>query len=424
MNISVMDSHWREMCAFLANRLKDTEIVLAPDGLKPLFNTPTFEHIIFQNYLATTYLEAEDFDWAIIHKGMVSTVDEVFLDQLESNLFPVFANPVFVIFAKRYKWLSLWIKYSSDLRTYYATRSELKTSRQGSNPELADINKREKVLNKKFLRHADALLCSYPKCGRTWFRFMLGCYFHQLNHLEDSMSLSLMAQLVPAVATRDKVLKKDQLVAKQIQRQDDRIKTPLIVATHSAYSSHKKKLIFSSKDIIFLVRNIYDVLVSQYFERVHRKGDEDTDDIWGYICKRGLLEAYVSYLNGWAKNLALERHSKRCIVLTYESLKKNTEHELVRVLQLFNLEVIPDYVSRAVEMSSFENMQKLQLQAREQRGINDAQMHYAGLRTRRGKIGGYRDYLNESSVRSIHDYCQNHLNRSAQDLLVRNGIQL
>jgi alcohol sulfotransferase len=255
---------------------------------------------------------------------------------------------------------------------------------------------------------------------------MLGCYFYQLNQLNrlsEPMNLSRMAQLVPAVATRDKVVRKEQLAAKQIQRRDDRINTPLVVATHLAYSSHKKKLIFSSKDIIFLVRNIYDVLVSQYFERVHRKGDDNTDDIWGYICKRGLVEAYVSYLNGWAKNLEPERHSKHSIVLTYENLKRDTEKELARVLQFLDLEVIPDYVTQAVEMSSFENMQTLQLQTREEQGIDDAQTNYAGLRTRRGKIGGYRDYLDESSIRSIHHYCQVHLNSAAQDLLIRNGIE-
>jgi len=419
----ITDSHWQKMSSFLVNRLNDKETILGPEGLKPLFDTPQFVDIVFQNYRTTTYLEAEDFDWAVIHKGMVENIDNKFLDQLELSLSPIFANSVFVIFSKRYKWRSLLLNRSFYLRKYYRIRRDLDSSRQRSNEALAEINGQEEILNKKFLRRADALLCSYPKCGRTWLRFMLGYYFHLSNQPIETMSLIRMSQVVPAVATRDKILGNDYLTAGQLEPHYFNTKFPLVVATHHTYSGPTKQMIFSTKDIILLVRILYDVLVSQYFERIHRKGDDDVNDIWEYICNMELVEAYVVYLNGWAENLLPERHAKRHIVLTYENLKKNTEQELIRVLQFLNLEIVPDYVAQAIEMSSFENMQKQQLQTREQRGIDDAQTNYAGLRTRRGKIGGYRDYLSDSAICAIHDYCQKHLNKAAQDLLSNNGIE-
>jgi hypothetical protein len=389
------DQNWQNVYTYLSTRLKESDAVLAPDGLKSIAEThqkshPASPSQTYQNYFASTYLKAEDFDWVVIHKGMVNDIDSVFLDQVEDEFHPVFANDVFVVFSPKKSWRHFFVGRSPHVSAYYTLRKQRK---QSSSPWLEnaalDEKKKDIILSKKLLRNADVLLCSYPKCGRTWLRFMLASYFHLLSQSPEEMDFRHMARLVPAAGKSDKPVDDEgALVIKPAQA--NALELPLVAATHLNYSNRRIQMIFSSKDIIFLVRNIYDVLVSQYFELVHRRGDKGTDDIWAFIREKELLESYIAYLNGWAENLVPDRH----LTLTYEGLKADTETELMRLVQFLNLDVIPEQIKEAIRLASFENMQRIQRQKRERRGIDDTSTNFSGLRVRRGKIGGHREWLN------------------------------
>lgn len=413
------DQNWQDAYVYLASRLNATETVLSPDGLKQFFKHQGFEESVFQNYFSSTYLKAEDFDWIVIHKGMLKTINSAFLDQVDTTFRPVFSNAVFVIFSNRRNWLQRFRKPSEHLQAYYDLRDSLKSLQSEVENPSTDEDKQHIILDPACLRNADALLCSYPKCGRTWLRFMLASYMHLLSQSSEAMDFQRMDALVP-VAWKSK---------KPIDANDSRLpnsnqatqcQLPVVVATHLSYSNRRLQIIFSSKDIIFIIRNIYDVLVSQYFELVHRRAGKNTVDIWTYICEKKLLESYVTYLNSWAQNLSPEHH----IVLTYEQLKHKTEQEFIRVIQFLNLKVVPDLVHQAIHISSFENMQQLQRQKRERRGIiNDLNTNFSKLRIRRGKVGSYRDSLSDSEIQAIQNYCQSNLNSSAQALLSRNNLE-
>ena len=419
MDILATDQNWQDMYAYLASRLKATETVLSPDGLKQLFKHQGFQESIFQNYFASAYLKAEDFDWIVVHKGMLKTINSTFLDQVDTTFNPVFSNDVFVIFSNRRNWLQRFRKQSEHLQAYYDLRDGLKSSRSEIDNPSVDEDKQHIILDPACLRNADALLCSYPKCGRTWLRFMLASYMHLLSQSSEAMSFQRMDVLVPvAWKSKKSVGVHDSRLTKS--NQATQFNLPLVVATHLSYSNRRLQIIFSSKDIIFIVRNIYDVLVSQYFELVHRRAGKDTVDIWTYICEKKLLESYVTYLNNWAQNLIPEHH----VVLTYEHLKQNTEQEFIRVIRFLNLDVIPDLVHQAIRISSFENMQQLQRQKREKRGIiNDLNTNFSKLRIRRGKVGGYRESLSELQIQAIQNYCQTNLNSPAQALLAHNDLE-
>lgn len=427
------DQHWQEVYTFLSTRLNPSDAVLAPDGLKSIIedhqaSTPTSTQastiqlptaLTFQNYFATAYLRAEDFNWVVIHKGMINDIDAAFLDQVDNELSPVFANDVFVVFSQKKGWWQLLMGQlmgrSSHFIAYRNLRKQLHQS-STHRLETTDQNtkKQETILTKKLLRSADVLLCSYPKCGRTWLRFMLASYFHVLIESREDMDFRRMDELIPPA---NKPLDGEgTLLIEPVQT--DALKLPLITATHLNYSNPRIQMIFSSKDIIFLVRNIYDVLVSQYFEIVHRRGDKETQDIWTFIREKELIESYVSYLNGWADNLVPDRH----IVLTYEGLKADTETELMRLIQFLKLDAIPERLKEAIRLSSFENMQRIQREKRERRGLDDESTNFAGLRVRRGKIGGHRDCLSESEIQFIQAYCRNNLTPAATELLRNNGL--
>ncbi len=419
------DQNWQDVYTYLSTRLKASDAVLAPDGLKSIAETHQKTQLAstpqtFQNYFASTYLKAEDFDWVVIHKGMVNDIDAKFLDQVDDELSPVFANDVFVVFSQKKSWRQFFVGRSPHVKAYYTFRKQCQQSPlNASASSNLDKKNQDVILSKKLLRNADVLLCSYPKCGRTWLRFMLSSYFHLLSQSHEEMDFRHMACLVPAAGKSDKSVDAEgTLLIKPVQT--GALKLPLVVATHLNYSNRRIQMIFSSKDTIFLIRNIYDVLVSQYFELVYRRGNNDTEDIWAFIREKELLESYVSYLNGWAENLVPDRH----ITLTYEGLKARTEIEFIRLIQFLNLEVIPEQVQEAIRLASFENMQQIQRKKREKRGIDDKRTNFSGLRVRRGKIGGHRDWLNESAIQYIQAYCHKHLNPSATALFQRHGLEI
>ncbi len=438
---AISDQRWQEAHTYLLRYLKDSDTVIAPDGFKTLFDHQKLESVVFQNYMSTTYLNALDFDWVVVHKGMIKDISSDFLDQVDAALHPVFDNDVFIIFSSQKNWLYSLRKKSDHLRAYYDIRKQLKTDSQdfqksliegndSLNGSLSDDQRRSDLVIQQ-LRHADALLCSYPKCGRTWLRFMLASYFyllHQSNqHTDEPMDFRKMDRLVPVAWKSKKTpIDVDSIAshsAVNLFKQSKHDNLPLVFATHLSYSNRRLQIIFSSKKVIFLVRNIYDVLVSQYFELVHRRTNQTIDDVWGYICEHQFLESYVSYLNGWAKHLGGDRHSSRHIVVTYEHLKEDVAKELIQIIQFLNLDMNSDLVSQAIQLSSFENMQRLQRQKRENRGIVDDQdTDFSKLRIRRGKIGGYQDWLSDSAIQAIHQYCQVHLSPEAKELLTQNGL--
>jgi len=449
LNTSTTDKNWQDVYKHLVSRVTDSETILAPDGFRAAFEgyrgkyphlgnsknqEKTSADLKFQNYFASTYLKAEDFNWIIVHKGMIGEINPEFLDETETIRYPVFVNDVFIVFHNKRDWFRPLLKRSPHLSAYHEYRNALRASKPNLQDTRITGTRQDVVLTKKFLRSADVLLCSYPKCGRTWLRFMLASYLHLLSQSSESMDFGRMDQLVPAawkskqssqqISLASKPFNPDIHVARQSKPEHQanyNSEFPLVVATHLSYANQRLQIIFSSKKIIFLIRSIYDVLISQYYELVHRRGDMVSEDIWVYVCEKKLLESYVSYLNHWSTNLAPDR----CILLTYEMLKKDTRKEFTRLLRFLSLDINSDYIDRAIALSSFDHMQSLQRQKREKRGIyDDKNQNFARLRIRRGKIGGYRDCLDNSEIQAIQEYCETHLTEAAKELLSAHGLGL
>ena len=87
------DSFWLEASSFVKQHLQPGDQLLAPLKFRPALSPVS--------YSSTYRQQASEFDWVLIHKGMLSKVDRSFLRQTLQQLHPVFANEVFVIFAKR-----------------------------------------------------------------------------------------------------------------------------------------------------------------------------------------------------------------------------------------------------------------------------------------------------------------------------------
>ena len=169
---------------------------------------------------------------------------------------------------------------------------------------------------------------------------------------------------------------------------------------------------FHDKKVIFLVRDPRDVIVSSYFE-MNKRGNLFGDNPYEnrkaafegslveFINRReGGFDTIIQYYNIWAQNRAVP---EGFLLVRYEDLKQNPVRELRRVVNFLGFTEVNDAVlSEAVEFASFDNMRKMESVGTFQSGVlNPADRgDQESYKTRKGKVGGYQDYLpREESAR-------------------------
>ncbi|PYJ36821.1 MAG: hypothetical protein DME84_09695, partial [Verrucomicrobia bacterium] len=155
--------------------------------------------------------------------------------------------------------------------------------------------------------------------------------------------------------------------------------------------------------IILLARDPRDAFVSHYIEMTRRTaetanelksqavGDVLRDPIFGIVL-------IVETMNAWLTEFA---RRPDCILVRYEDLHATPNEQFRRVLAALG-ETDPQarYFESALEFSRFGNMRKMEASLEYDRQLlqpgdaNDPESY----KVRRGKIGGYVDYLDPSDV--------------------------
>ncbi len=238
---------------------------------------------------------------------------------------------------------------------------------------------------------ADVYVISYPKCGRTWLRMMLGKVISTHLGMEEATALQL-GDLIshPAIPTL-KFTHDDQA----------NLKTSAELNLTKNEYKHKK--------VIFLVRDVRDVVVSYYFELTKRHTvnphytpyEGDLSSFLRY--ERGSLDTIIHYYNIWAENRNLPQGF---LLVRYEDLHAAPQAELRRVLDFIGLPQVADQViADAVAYASFDNMRKLEasqaLDTFRLRPGNENDPE--SFKTRRGKVKGFVDYLTADDIAYIDE---------------------
>jgi hypothetical protein len=234
--------------------------------------------------------------------------------------------------------------------------------------------------------HADVLMTSFPKCGRTWLRVMLGSALQQHFRVESRrlvMLEPLAAALHPAI--------------------------PDILVEHDSHPFRKRsdqleasKAHFADKKVILLVRDPRDVMVSAYFHKRKRRKRPYPGSISDYLREEsGSLKTFIRYYNHWAA----QRHVPRNFLLVrYEDLHAGSEEQLRRVLDAVGVgEVSDEVIEEAVRFASFENMRAMETS--DALGSRRLRPGRAGdetsYKTRQGAVGRYRQHLSAEDIRYI-----------------------
>lgn len=255
------------------------------------------------------------------------------------------------------------------------------------------------------VRRADALLASYPKSGRTWFRFVLSHYFAGMAKTGLQVDLHSMFTVVPNL-DRDP---ERGFPAYRFAAMRPRL--PLVAVTHLAYGQA-----FGGKPVVFMVRDPRDVMVSAYFHATRHKHrfSGGVDDF--LFDERQGLPDLVRYLNGWADGLADTRHH----VLSYEQMSTDPAAAGAGVLRFLGVSVDAALLDAAVRAASFDAMRELET-AGGIPGHDYDRTDEQSLRMRKGKTGGFQETLTAKQVADIDAYCAAHLSDRAKTFLLETG---
>ena len=242
--------------------------------------------------------------------------------------------------------------------------------------------------------HASHFLISYPKCGRTWLRLLLGKALadHFCIETDDLLSLKHVARSREDIP-RIRVVHEDN--------PDYKSPTELDAAKRE----------FADKKVIFLVRDPRDVVVSIYYQQKYREDYPwEVPDLSDFLRKeRGSMATILAYYNTWMDNRSVPEDF---LLVRYEDMQEDTLRELKRTVRFCGLGDIPEKtLRRAVEFARFDNMRSME---------EDEEMDSGGLspgdpenessyKTRKGKVGGYREDLSAEDIAFLDDMIEDKL---------------
>ena len=244
------------------------------------------------------------------------------------------------------------------------------------------------------LPHADGVIVSFGKSGRTWFRVLISRYFARKHGLPEGQIMEF----------------------DEFHRANASI--PVLLFTHDNYlkdyMGHDRKIdLYGSSRVILLVRDPRDTAVSQYFQWKHRIVPRKKvinayplgeTDIHSFITGEAAgIPKIIDFMNAWAKDMASFRH---LLVIRYEDLKDNTAGELGRALRFLGHEPTQEELDDAAHFASVDNMRKME-QENAGKLIANARLKPgdasdpSSFKVRRAKVGGWRDYVTEEQAVAI-----------------------
>lgn len=230
--------------------------------------------------------------------------------------------------------------------------------------------------NNYFLTSRPVFLISYPKSGRTWLRTMIGKYLCELLNLSDKMVLNIH------------FLSKNAGISPIILSHDESDK-------YSYHYHPKTKQKYSNNKVIFLIRDVKDIIVSNYHHvRFRLKLFQGSisefiqDDLYG-------IKTILNFYKIWYRN---QNVPENFLLLKYEDLHKNGMKTLCKCLLFLGFLKIDDGIlKKAIEFSSFKNMKKLEKnqffsdKTLKPKDPNDNRTY----KVRKGKVGGYKSSLSK-----------------------------
>src|ERR1022692_875988 len=216
----------------------------------------------------------------------------------------------------------------------------------------------------------DIFLVSFPKSGNTWTRFLLA----NLRFPNEPATWANINRLIPDPSGTAK-------------RDFDRMPRPRIIKSHECFDPRYPR-------VIYIVRDPRDVALSAY--HYDRKGRNIPDGFplekyvttrfmktdeyfgsWGEHAGSWLVnpnnilqisrlkDGFLGTMGSWGENVmswvGARGHDREFLLVRYEDLLEDTRREMTRISEFLGLvHISAEQIAKAVELSSAENMRKLE----------------------------------------------------------------
>lgn len=252
-------------------------------------------------------------------------------------------------------------------------------------------------------------LVSFPKSGNTWTRFLIG----NLTHPEEPVTFANVDRIVPDIygATR-----------KDIRN----IPSPRVWKSHEPFDPRYRR-------IIYIIRDPRDVAVSSYHFARKGRHIEDSLPLETYVSTMFLKRGHTygnwgEHTGSWLVNslnvlqmahpkkfprkafeateedqahwLGARGHGRKILLLRYEDLIGNTEHELSKVADFLGISASPERIAGAVELSTADKMRRLEQKQSDQWGATKEGRKDINF-VREAKSGQWQESLSASAVAEI-----------------------
>ena len=234
-------------------------------------------------------------------------------------------------------------------------------------------------------RRADVFFLWFPKTGGTWARLLLHRALTQHFAVEGAAPLEL-----------EPLHDHDPRIPRIRPFHDDapHWKTP------AQLREHRER--YRGRKVMLLVRDPRDAIVSLHLQVTRRwKVDPDMslhDFIWR---ERGSLRSLIKFYNVWAANRDVPSD---LLLVRYEDVHQDTEGWLRKMLDFIGVPDVPDEViAESVEYNRIAKLRK-----REQAGEYSSRRLKPGdqadpdsFKARRGKVGGFVDYIDPEDIEKM-----------------------
>jgi hypothetical protein len=251
---------------------------------------------------------------------------------------------------------------------------------------------------------ADVAIVSFGKSGRTWLRVLLWRYLARKNgYASDSISGF------------------DEF-------RDRRAGVPVLFFTHDNYIKdflgHDRKVeVYGDLPVVLLVRDPRDTAVSQFFQWKHRMVSrkkvindyplDDATSVHDFIAGGNAgIPKIISFMNQWAD--AFDSMPK-LLVVKYEDLRADTKGQLRRILEFIGEQPVEADIEDAVTFASIDNMRRMETENAAKSGAHRSMKpgnadDPSSFKVRRGKVGGWRDYVTEEQANALDAQVRETLN--------------
>jgi len=190
------------------------------------------------------------------------------------------------------------------------------------------------------VRPDDTFIVSYPRSGNTWTRFLIA----NLLFPNTPVTFANIERLIPDTSSQsNRVLK--------------RTPRPRFIKSHQYFDPRYPR-------VLYVVRDPRDLVLSYYnFQRKYRQIADDYP-LANYVDDFVEGRLISADWGTWGENVAswifTRQNRNSFLLLRYEDMKSDTEHELRRIATFLGLQVGPDRLQQAIAASSPERMRELE----------------------------------------------------------------